>query len=183
MFLHYSAMLYRRKIVLIHHRETFWQKDKHWRPFSSESESRSAVSDSLRSHGLYSPWNSPGQNTGVGSLSLLKGIFPTGIKPRSPTLQLDSLPAEPQRKPENPGVGSLSLLQRMFLTQESILGPYFPSHLSGTCCAGSYWKKKAGLFGRLNAVTERVLTQIVGWWGYWIITLELWGQIRKQITQ
>ena len=31
----------------------------------------------LWSHGLYSPWNSPGQNTGVGSLSLLQGIFPT----------------------------------------------------------------------------------------------------------
>ena len=32
--------------------------------------------DSLRPHGLYSPWNSPGQNTGVGSLSLVQGIFP-----------------------------------------------------------------------------------------------------------
>ena len=42
-----------------------------------ESESRSVVSDSLRLHGLYSPWNSPGQNTGVGSLSLLQGIFST----------------------------------------------------------------------------------------------------------
>ena len=42
-----------------------------------ESESCSVVSDSLRSHRLYSPWNSPGQNTGVGSLSLLQGIFPT----------------------------------------------------------------------------------------------------------
>ena len=31
----------------------------------------------LRPHGLYSPWNSQGQNTGVGSLSLLQGIFPT----------------------------------------------------------------------------------------------------------
>ena len=29
------------------------------------------------SDGLYSQWNSPGQNTGVGSLSLLQGIFPT----------------------------------------------------------------------------------------------------------
>ena len=28
-------------------------------------------------HGLYSPWNSPGQNTGVRSHSLLQGIFPT----------------------------------------------------------------------------------------------------------
>ena len=35
------------------------------------------MSDSLRPHGLYSPWNSPGQNTGVSSLSLLQGIFPT----------------------------------------------------------------------------------------------------------
>ena len=43
----------------------------------SESEGRSVVSDSLWPHGLYTPWNSPGQNTGVGSLSLLQGIFPT----------------------------------------------------------------------------------------------------------
>ena len=59
------------------------------------------VSDSLRPHGLYSPWDSPGQNTGVGSLSLLQGIFPTqGSKPRSPTLQADSSPAEPPAKPD-----------------------------------------------------------------------------------
>ena len=38
---------------------------------------KSLVSDTLWPHGLYSPWNSPGQNTGVGSLSLLQGIFPT----------------------------------------------------------------------------------------------------------
>ena len=42
-----------------------------------KSESRSVVSDSLQPHRLYIPWNSPGQNTGVGSLSLLQGIFPT----------------------------------------------------------------------------------------------------------
>ena len=35
------------------------------------------MSDSLQPHGLYSPWNFPGQNTGVGSLSLLQGIFLT----------------------------------------------------------------------------------------------------------
>ena len=40
-----------------------------------KSESHSVVSDSLWSHRLYSPWNSPGQNTGVGSLSLFQGIF------------------------------------------------------------------------------------------------------------
>ena len=42
-----------------------------------KSESPSVVSDSLWPHGLYSSWNSPGQNTGVSSLSLLQGIFPT----------------------------------------------------------------------------------------------------------
>ena len=43
----------------------------------SESASHSVVSRSLRPRGLYSPWNSPTQNTGVGSLCLLQGIFPT----------------------------------------------------------------------------------------------------------
>ena len=67
----------------------------------------------------YSPWNSPGQNTGVGSLSLIKGILPnSGIKSRSPTLQADSLLAEPRGKPKNTGVGNLSLLQQIFPAQE-----------------------------------------------------------------
>ena len=44
-----------------------------------ESESCSVVSGSLRPQGLHSPWNSPGQNTGVGILSLLQGIFPTQV--------------------------------------------------------------------------------------------------------
>ena len=35
--------------------------------------------------GLCSPWNSPGQNTGVGCLSILQGIFPTqGSNPGLP---------------------------------------------------------------------------------------------------
>ena len=67
---------------------------------------------SSSSSSLYSLWNSPGQNTGVGSLSLLQGNLPyPGIEPRSSTLQADSLPAEPQGKPKNTGVGSLSFLQ------------------------------------------------------------------------
>ena len=105
----------------------------------SESESRSAEPCSaLQPHGLYGPWHSPGQNTGVGSLSLLQGNLPTqgsnpgllhcrwflyqlshqgspkilvciaypfsvdlpnpGIKPGSPTLQVDSLPTELYRR-------------------------------------------------------------------------------------
>ena len=61
---------------------------QNWSPASgvllvrSEVESHSVVSSSLWPHGLYSPWNSPGQNTAVGSLSLLQGIFPTqGLNP------------------------------------------------------------------------------------------------------
>ena len=50
--------------------ETFYMLKK-W------SESHSVMSDSLWFHGLYSPWNSAGQNTGVDNFSFLQGIFPT----------------------------------------------------------------------------------------------------------
>ena len=67
-----------------------------------ESESRSVVAVSVQPHRLYSPWNSPDQNTGVNSWSLPQGIFPDlgpRIEPRSPALQVDSLPTEPPGKP------------------------------------------------------------------------------------
>ena len=80
------------------------------------------MSDSLRPHGLYSLWNSPCQNTGAGSLSLLQGIFLTQELNSNLTLQADSLPAEPQGKPKNTGVCRLSLLQQIFPTQESNQG-------------------------------------------------------------
>ena len=51
----------------------------------SESESCSVLSDSLELLGLYSPWNFPGQNTGMGNCSLFQGIFPTqGSNPGRP---------------------------------------------------------------------------------------------------
>ena len=57
-----------------------WKVKVHWSKVS-----HSVVSDSLWPQGLYSPWNSPGQNTGVGSLSLLQGIFPAqGSNPGLP---------------------------------------------------------------------------------------------------
>ena len=50
-----------------------------------ESESRSVVPNCLPPRGLYSPWNSPGQNTGVRSCSFPQGIFPTqGSNPGLP---------------------------------------------------------------------------------------------------
>ena len=93
------------------------------------SESHSVVSDSLRPHGLYTVhgilqaeyWTEPFPSPG--------DLPNPGIKPRSPTLQVDSLPAEPQEKPKNTGagglntgMGGLSLLQWIFLTQESNRG-------------------------------------------------------------
>ena len=51
------------------------------------------------------------------------GDFPNqGIEPRSPALQVDSWPAEPQGKPKNSGVGILYLLQWIFPTWESNWG-------------------------------------------------------------
>ena len=52
----------------------------------------------MRPPGLYSPWTSAGQNTGAFPFSRGSSQSP-GIEPRSPTLQEDSLPAEPQGKP------------------------------------------------------------------------------------
>ena len=53
--------------------------------WKKKSESPSVMSDSLRPYWLYSPWNSLGQNTGVDSLFLLQGIFPTqGLNPGLP---------------------------------------------------------------------------------------------------
>ena len=60
-----------------------------------------------------------------------------GIEPRSPILQADSLPAEPQWKSRSTGVGSLSLLQRIFQIQElnqgspALLADSLPTELSG----------------------------------------------------
>ena len=48
----------------------------------SSSECCSVISNSLQHRGLYSPWNSPGKNTGMSCHALLQGIFPTqGSKP------------------------------------------------------------------------------------------------------
>ena len=75
-------------------------------------ESRSFVPDSLQPHGLYSLWNSPGQNTGVGSLSLLQGIFPTqGSNPdlhcRRILYQLSHKGSPPTAREENSKLRSL----------------------------------------------------------------------------
>ena len=76
-------------------------------------ERHSVVSDSLPPHGLYSPWNSPGQNTGVGSLLLLQRIFPTqesnwGLLHCRQILYQLELPGKPIREMDG---GNLVLIQ------------------------------------------------------------------------
>ena len=66
--------------------------------------------------------DSPGKNWSGLPYPPLGDLLNPGIESRSPTLQLYSLPAEPQGKPKNAGVGSLSLLQWIFLAQESNQG-------------------------------------------------------------
>ena len=62
----------------------------------NKTEIRSVRSDSLQPFGLYSPWNSLGQNTGVGSLFHLQGIFPTqGLDPGLPHCRRNELFGQP----------------------------------------------------------------------------------------
>ena len=107
------------------------------------------MSDSLRPHGLYSPWNSPGQITGVGICCLLQRIFLTQRSNRgllhcrrilhqlryqgSPEVKVKvtqlcpifckpvdcSLLCSWNSLGKNTGVGSRSLLQGIFPTQGS----------------------------------------------------------------
>ena len=84
MILKFSAKLLERK-----NSDAIDQDQEHqsMKVEESESESCSVVSDSLGPHGLYSPWNSAGQYTGVGRLSPSPGDLPNpGIEPRSSTL-------------------------------------------------------------------------------------------------
>ena len=83
--------------------------------------SHSVVSDSLQPHGPQRTclWEFSRQEYWSGLPCPLLGDLPIpGIEPRSPTLQVDSLPSEIPGKPKNTEVGSLSLLQGNFPTQE-----------------------------------------------------------------
>jgi len=65
----------------------------------------------LQPHRLYSPCNSPGQNTGVGSHSLLQGIFPTqGLNPGLPHWRWICITRESKRK--------FTYISKIFLNQQ-----------------------------------------------------------------
>ena len=111
------------------------------------SESRSVMSNSLQPHGLYSPWNSPGD------------LPNPGIKPRSPTLQVDSLPSEPPGKPlEWPSSRSLQIINAWRVCGEK-----------GTLLH-CWWEWKLGSrYGKQNGITiwsssPSPLVYIQKWW-------------------
>ena len=69
---------------------------------------------------LLCPWGFSRQEYWSGLPCPPPGDLPNPrIEPRSPILQVDSLPSEPSGKPKNTRVDSLSFLQGIFLTQES----------------------------------------------------------------
>ena len=71
-----------------------------WATREAQNESLSVLSDSLWPHELYSPWSSPGQNTGLGNFFPFPADLPNpGIELGSPALQVDSLPTELSGKP------------------------------------------------------------------------------------
>ena len=90
----------------------------------SESESCSVMSDSLWPHGLYSPWNSLGQNTGVGSLSFLQGMFPTqGSNPGFPHCRQILYQLDHKGSPSILECVAYPFSKQIFQTQESNWGP------------------------------------------------------------
>ena len=91
------------------------------------------MSNSLRPQGLHRPWNSPGQNTGVGSHALLQGIFPTqGLNPGLPHCRQILYQLSHQ--------GSPRLLEWVAYPFSS--GSSWPRNWTGvSCIAGGMWRR------------------------------------------
>ena len=84
---------------------------------TGEGAQRASEGHPVVSSSLYSPWDSPGQNTGVGSLSPLQGVFPTqGLKPG--LLHCGRILHQLSHKGSPRILEWVSLLQQMFPTQE-----------------------------------------------------------------
>ena len=111
--------------------EHLWRRKGWCRKWTVVKVSHSVVSDSLQPRGLWParilcPWGSPGKNTGVGSYSLLQGIFPTqGSNPGLWSCRQILYCLSHQRSPphHNYLVPSLWLFPQKFSIL-SILGPW-----------------------------------------------------------
>ena len=109
------------------------------------------MSNSLWPHGLYSPWNSPGQNTGVGCLFLLQGIFPTqGLNPGLPHCRqfFTSWATREARESGDLGINSSLICDHVIFVMAASLG-YLPFRWGGWGGGGiPYWtQQKSGWWG------------------------------------
>ena len=81
-------------------------KKKFYNSNSQKQKKKKKIEIQIQTARLLCPWSSPGKNTGLGSHSLLLGIFSMDarVKPGSPALQADYLLSEPPGKPQT-GLG------------------------------------------------------------------------------
>ena len=94
-----------------------------------------------------------------------------GIELRSPTLQADSLPAEPQEKPKNSGVGSLSHLPWIFPTQDLNQGLlhcrqilYQVSYQGSPGTKNTWINQDTVLAHKIPTVQGRNNSTVLSWW-------------------
>ena len=106
------------------------------------------------------------------------------IEPRLPTLQADSLPAEPQGKPKNTGVGSLSLLQQIFPTQESNRGfLHCRQILYQLSYEGSPFKKNHMILQQLKIHIDGWMASPTRWTWVWVNSGNWWWTGRPGVLR
>ena len=137
------------------------------------------MSDSFEPHELYSPWNSPGQNTGVGSLPLLQGIFPTqGSKPGLPHCRQILYQLSPK--------GSPTILEWVAWPFSS--GSSWPRNQTRvSCIAGGFftnWAMREGeSLGWEDPLEKELLPTPVFWPGEFHILYSQWGHKESDTTE
>ena len=131
-----------------------------WRD-SKEKVKVTQLRPTLRLHELYSPWNSPGQNTGVGSLSLLQGIFPTqGLNPGLPYCRWILYQLSHQGSPRILewvafSFSSGSSWPRNWTRVSSLQADSLPTELSGKPTKRTHLKSANGLIWCLRVETQK----------------------------
>ena len=160
------------------------------------------MSNSLQPRGLYNPWNSPGQNTGVGSLSLLQGVFPAqGAHPGLPhcgrILYLLSYQGSPVKNPSL--VVKITYLYTNFL--EKAMAPHSstlawkipwmeePGRLQfmGSLRVGHDWATSLSLFTFMHWRRKWQATPVFlpgesqGWGS--LVGYRLWGHTESDMTE
>ena len=126
------------------------------------------MSDSLWPHGLYNPWNSPGQNTVVGSFFLLQGIFPTqGLNPGLPHCRQILYQLSHQESPWNVSWGWLHPFHKK--TSQAVASPrrmagtwLMPTSTEPSPAEVRLDQPNSGCCGHLCPVNAQRLSP--GWW-------------------